>query len=97
MLTVVVPLSVIIIIIVRVGNAEVLLEAAGAQTSDPSDVEGVVGADTLALEEVLVAVSVAAQIDLAAVGQVHDGLADVTARRRNIVAVKLEVSKSEAS
>lgn len=95
MLTIIIPLGVIVIIVVPVRGAEVLLEAAGAQASDPADVEGVVGADALALEEVLVAVSVAGQIDLAAVRQVDDGLTDVTARGRDVIAVKLKVGECE--
>lgn len=88
---VVVVVSVVTIVIVPV----VLLEATGAETSDVLDVEAVVGANALPLQEVLVAIAAASReiIDVAAAGQLDDGLADIAAGRGHVVAVELQIGK----
>lgn len=70
----------------------VLHHASCAERRDVGDVEAVVGADALGLQEVLSAV-ITNEVIVHVTGlcKVTDGLADIGALRRDIVRIKLEV------
>ena len=71
----------------------VLVNTAGAQGSKLRDVEAFVGADALGLEQVrLTAAADAAAVDVAEVGQVIDGLADLDTGLWYVTPVEDEVS-----
>jgi len=67
----------------------------GAKSSDTSDVEGVVGADTLNLETVLLTVTVSSEVGVASPGQVDDGVANGVACAGDVIAIKTDICASE--
>ena len=68
-----------------------LVHAVGTECGNLANVEALVGADALVLEVVLVAVIVAAQVDIATVRELADGLADGLAGRGHIVHVQFDL------
>jgi hypothetical protein len=71
------------------------MNTVGAKSSNASDVERIIGTDTLSLETILIAITVSSEVGVASTGQVDDGVADGVAFARDVIAVKTDVCASE--
>lgn len=86
----VIAVIIAVIIVVTIGRLLCLVHAVGAHGGNLADVEALVGADALVLEVVLVLVNVAAEVDIALVGQGANGLADGLAGVGDVVQVQAD-------
>lgn len=85
-----VVIVIIIIIVLTLLIASALVHAVGAERSKLGNVEALVGADALILEQSLVTVNVAPQVDVTLVGQLAQRAADGLAGRGGIADVEVD-------
>jgi hypothetical protein len=89
--TIVAIIIVVVVVVVTVVVLLSLVHAVGTHGGNLGNVEALVGADALVLEVMLIGVVVAPQVDIALVGELADGPADVLARVGDIVHVDVDL------
>lgn len=85
----------VIVVVARLSIAPAKAKAVGTESGDGSNSKAIVGADTLALEHVLVSIVIASKVNVAAGGKLNERLANSHASLRNVVALEGEIRASK--